>query len=62
MTLKFRDPIVEEVHETREKLLEKHGGSEGYAEHLRQLERELADRLVDRQPRPPVKTHRRKAS
>lgn len=55
----FEDPIVEELHQTRAKLLEKYGGSEGYAEHLRQLEIELADRLVSRQPRPPVRTHRK---
>jgi hypothetical protein len=59
MTMKFRDPIVAEVHETRAKLLEKYGGSEGYAEHLRQLEVELKERLVDRDPRPPIKRRRR---
>jgi hypothetical protein len=56
---KFEDPIVEEVHQTRAKLLAKYGGSEGYAAHLRQLEIELADRLVSRQPRPPVMTRRK---
>lgn len=60
MTKKFEDPIVEEVHRTRERLLTKYGGSDGYAEHFRQLETELSDRLVTREPRPPVKT--RKAS
>ena len=59
MTNKFEDPIVEEVHQTRVKLLKKYGGSEGYAEHLRQLEIELADRLVTREPRQPIKTHRK---
>ena len=59
MTMKFRDPIVAEVHDTRAKLLKKYGGSEGYADHLRQLEAELKDRIVDRAPRPPVKTHRK---
>lgn len=61
MTKKFDDPIVEEVHQTRERLLARYGGSEGYAEHLRQLEKELGDRLVTRGPRPPART-RRKAS
>lgn len=61
MKLTFRDPIVAEVHEARERLIKKYGGSEGYAEHLRTLEAELGDRIVDRAPRPPVKT-RRKAS
>jgi hypothetical protein len=59
MTDKYADPIVEEVHETRAKLLKKYGGPAGYAEHLRQLEADLADRLVTRPPRPPVKTRRR---
>ena len=54
---KYEDPIVEEVHKTRERLLQKHGGSEGYVEHLRQLEKELADRLVSRKPRPPINTN-----
>jgi len=58
MTKKFDDPIVAEVHATREGLLAQYGGSEGYAEHLRQLEIELADRLT-RAPRPPVTTHRK---
>jgi len=57
--MSFRDPIVEEIHETRAKLLEKYGGSAGYAEHIRELEREVADRVVTREPRPPVKTHRK---
>jgi hypothetical protein len=56
---KLKDPIVEEVHQTRGKLLEKHGGPEGYAEHLRKLEIELADRVVTRAPRPPIKVHRK---
>lgn len=56
---KYEDPIVEEVHQTRARLLQKHGGSEGYAEHLRQLETELADRLVSRKPRLPVMTNRK---
>lgn len=55
----FKDPVVEEVHETRARLLERYGGSEGYAEHLRKVEKSLADRLVTRQPRPPVKTQRK---
>ena len=56
---KFEDPIVEEVHETRARLLQKYGGPEGYAEHLRKLEIELADRLVTRDSRMPIKTQRK---
>ena len=59
MTMNFRDPIVAEVHEIRTRLLEQYGGAEGYAEHLRQMEIELAERVVDREPRPPVKTIRK---
>jgi len=56
---KSEDPIVDEVHQTRARLLQKYGGSHGYAEHLRQLEIELASRLVTREPRPPARTRRR---
>jgi hypothetical protein len=56
---KFDDPIVAEVHETRTRLLEKYGGFEGYAEHLRKLETELTDRVVTRTPRTPIKTQRK---
>jgi hypothetical protein len=56
---KFEDPIVEEVHQTGARLLQKHGGSAGYADHLRKLEIELADRLVTHPPRTPVKTQRK---
>jgi hypothetical protein len=55
----FRDPLAEEIHETRTKLLQRYGGSEGYARHLREIESVLADRLVTREPRPPVKTRRK---
>jgi len=55
----FRDPLVEEIHETRAKLLQRYGGSEGYAQHLREVESDLADRLVTREPRPPVKTRQK---
>lgn len=57
---KHEDPIVEEVHQTRTRLLQKYGGSEGYTEHLRQLETELADRLVTRTPRRPVMANRKR--
>ena len=59
MKMTFRDPVVAEVHETRERLLEKYGGPEGYAKHLRELEAKLGERIVDRDPRPPVKTRRK---
>jgi hypothetical protein len=55
----FRDPLVEEIHETRTKLLQRYGGAEGYARHLREVESELADRVVTREPRRPVITRRK---
>jgi hypothetical protein len=33
----YVDPIVEEVHRTRERLLEKYGGLEGYSKHLDEM-------------------------
>ena len=56
---KFEDPVVAEVHQTRARLLERYGGSDGYAAHLRQLEAEMAERMTTRQPRPPVQTRRK---
>ncbi|HEX6100011.1 MAG TPA: hypothetical protein VF432_27110 [Thermoanaerobaculia bacterium] len=58
---KVDDPIVKEVHDIRARLIEKYGGSEGYAEHLRELQKELGARVVTREPRRPV-TSRRKIS
>jgi hypothetical protein len=55
----YEDPIVEEVHEIRAKLLERYGGAEGYAAHLRELEDELKERLVTREPRQPFTADRR---
>jgi hypothetical protein len=56
---KLEDPIVEETHFTRARLLERYGGSEGYADHLRKLEIELADRVISRPPRTPIKPNGR---
>ena len=53
------DPIVEELHKIREKLLEEHGGFEGYFEHLKTLQEELKDRIVTREPRRPVVINRK---
>lgn len=56
-----KDPIVEEVHEIRRRLLEEYGGMDGYIRHIKELELELKDRVVRRQPRKPVIT-KQKAS
>jgi hypothetical protein len=55
----YKDPIVEETHKIREKLLERYGGSAGYAEHLKEVEGQLSDRVVSRPRRAPVKGTRR---
>jgi hypothetical protein len=56
-----KDPIVEEVHEIRRRLLEEYGGMDGYIRHIKELELEMKDRLVRREPRKPVIT-KQKAS
>jgi hypothetical protein len=53
------DPIVEEIHRIREKLLERYGGFDGYMKHIEELQEELKDRIVSRKPRPPVAPRRK---
>lgn len=48
------DPIVEEIHKIREELLEQYGGFEQYMKHVEEFQEELKDRIVTRDPRPPV--------
>jgi hypothetical protein len=55
------DPIVDEIHEIRRKLLEEYGGIDGYLRHIKELEVELGDRVVRRPPRRPI-TVNQKAS
>ena len=49
----IKDPIVEEIHKIREQLLAEHGGIDGYIQHLQELQTELKDRIVRREPRKP---------
>ena len=55
----IEDPIVEEVHETRERLLQKHGGFKGVLRQLREIEAEFKDRVVRLEPRRPIETKRK---
>lgn len=55
----YEDPIVEETHKTRARLLERYGGSDGYAEHLKELEKQMKERVVSRTPREPIKGTRK---
>lgn len=53
------DPIVGEVHATRERLLQQYGGMEGLLRELRAIENEMRDRVVRLEPRRPVEPKRR---
>lgn len=55
----IEDPVVEEVHQTRERLLEEHGGMEGFLEHIRQVQEQMKDRVVRLEPKTPVETARK---
>jgi hypothetical protein len=50
------DPIVEEVHRTRERLLSEYGGVDGLMREFRVIEEAMRDRVVRLKPRKPVKT------
>jgi hypothetical protein len=51
------DPIVEEVHKTRARLLAQYGGMDGLLQQFRAIEEEMKERLVRLKPRPPARTH-----
>ena len=53
------DPIVAEVHEARERLLEEYGGMENLLKEFRAIEVEMKDRVVKLEPRAPIETSRR---
>ncbi len=55
----IEDPIVEEVHKTRERLLQKYGGFKGVLRQLREIEAEFKDRVVTLEPRQAIKTKRK---
>jgi hypothetical protein len=53
------DPVVAEIHEIRERLLEEYGGMENLLSEFRAIEAEMKDRVVRLEPRAPVETKRR---
>jgi hypothetical protein len=53
------DPIVEEVHKTRERLLVEYGGMDALLREFRAIEDEMRDRVVRLKPRPPIRTTRK---
>jgi hypothetical protein len=50
------DPIVKEVHKTRERLLATYGGIDGLMREFRAIEDEMKLRVVRLNPKPPVRT------
>jgi hypothetical protein len=52
------DPIVAEVHKTRERLLEEYGGMEGFLQHVREMQKQMKDRVVRLAPKAPGETAR----
>jgi hypothetical protein len=55
----IEDPIVEEVHKTRERLLAEYG-KDGLFREFRAIEDEMRDKVVRLEPRPPNRTTRRR--
>ena len=49
----IEDPIVDEVHKTRERLLKEYG-RDGLRQQWREIEEEFKDRVTRLKPRPPV--------
>jgi hypothetical protein len=49
-----RDPLIDEVRETRERLLREHGGLAGWVRYLQELQRQHPEKLVTR-PSSPAK-------
>lgn len=54
----IEDPIVEEVHRTRERLLAEYGGMDALLREFRAIEDEMRERVVRLDPRPPSRTPR----
>jgi len=50
----INDPIVEEVHKTRERLVNEYGAGDGLSQLWREIEAEFKDRVVRLAPRRPV--------
>jgi hypothetical protein len=48
------DPIVEELHRTREEMLDEHGGLEGLVKHLHTIQAEIPERVVRLEPKRPA--------
>ena len=50
------DPIVEELHKTRERLLAEYGGMNGLMREFRAIEDEMREKVLRLKPRKPIET------
>jgi hypothetical protein len=55
----IEDPVVDEVHKTRERLLAEYGSTEGLVGQWRAIEAEFKNRVVRLEPKPPVTVERK---
>lgn len=56
----WEDPIVKETRKVREALVDEFGGDlDALWEHLQKVQEQYRDRIVNREPRPPVVTERK---
>jgi len=46
------DPIIDQVRQTRERLVREHGGLRGWVEHLKKLQAQHPEKLVSRPEQP----------
>jgi len=53
------DPVVAEVHETRERILKEFGSTSRLRQSLREIENEFRDRVVRLQPRKPSQSSKK---
>jgi len=54
----IEDPIVDELHKTRERLIAEYGGMDALLREFRAIEDEMRDRVVRLDPRPPSRATR----
>lgn len=43
---KTSDPLIDQVRETRERLIREHGGLRGWVEHLQELQAQHPEKLI----------------
>jgi hypothetical protein len=55
----IEDPVVAEVHKTRERLIAEYGSVEALAEQWRSIENEFKHRVVRLESRPPLLVERK---